>query len=681
MRCNLICVMIPFLIYNLALGQMTVKDSDTNILFRVNDEGTEGSVSLPSGSAPAIALNKLYNIGGTLYWSGTSISSGLTLPYSGTHTATAVGFTVTADHISGRAGLFQISNTDNAVTALSASTDGSGNAFLGKNNGTGRGAYIQVNNASNSSEALGVTTDGTGDALLVDHTGASGNIAVFQSGGLNRLVLNKDGDGVFAGGIVTGGRINAPNHNNDKGLNLPTHAGVPGAVTGTTEGDIVWDATNDDLYVYDGSSFAEIGGGGTPSGWTDSGSKVYVTTPTDYVGIGTTNPADLFVVYGSSVDGHMRFQDATSGSSLSDGLWVGYSSGNVFFHNYEDTDIRFGTNDIARMTIQNDGDVGIGTTTPGADLHVLGSSTLGSVIVAPDASSDDDAELILAEDDDATYAMKLTYDGGDNRLYFYGKNGASIDGPFMNIDRPTGRVGIGIGTNSPDAALEIGGQVKITGGTPGSGQVLMSDADGLATWEDPAINNLIDGKTGGQSLFLGEYAGDSDDLNNRHNIGIGYLALSDNETGTSSIAVGWGALSGNDYSVDNIALGASALAFGSSGQFNVAVGTGAGYYATGNYNVFIGNSAGYNETGNQKLYIETSSSANPLIGGDFNTDRVGINTVSPSVTLHISGTDAVLVPVGTQAERPSSATVGMVRYNTDTNKFEGYSSSGWVDLH
>ena len=45
---------------------------------------------------------------------------------------------------------------------------------------------------------------------------------------------------------------------------------------------------------------------------------------------------------------------------------------------------------------------------------------------------------------------------------------------------------VGIGTPAPGAKLEVAGQVKITGGTPGAGEVLTSDATGLATWETPS---------------------------------------------------------------------------------------------------------------------------------------------------------------------------------------------------
>lgn len=42
---------------------------------------------------------------------------------------------------------------------------------------------------------------------------------------------------------------------------------------------------------------------------------------------------------------------------------------------------------------------------------------------------------------------------------------------------------VGIGTGSPTAKLEVVGQIKITGGSPGAGKVLTSDASGLGTWQ------------------------------------------------------------------------------------------------------------------------------------------------------------------------------------------------------
>ncbi len=57
------------------------------------------------------------------------------------------------------------------------------------------------------------------------------------------------------------------------------------------------------------------------------------------------------------------------------------------------------------------------------------------------------------------------------------------DNPNLFWDDSNNR--LGIATLSPDATLEVAGQIKITGGTPGLGKVLTSDASGLGTWQVP----------------------------------------------------------------------------------------------------------------------------------------------------------------------------------------------------
>ncbi|MBN1782240.1 hypothetical protein JW948_13995 [bacterium] len=56
--------------------KMSVKDNNSNILMEVNDEGTVGSITLPSGSAPSTTTNKLYNDGGALSWNGSALGTG-----------------------------------------------------------------------------------------------------------------------------------------------------------------------------------------------------------------------------------------------------------------------------------------------------------------------------------------------------------------------------------------------------------------------------------------------------------------------------------------------------------------------------------------------------------------------------------------------------------------------------
>ena len=60
--------------------------------------------------------------------------------------------------------------------------------------------------------------------------------------------------------------------------------------------------------------------------------------------------------------------------------------------------------------------------------------------------------------------------------------------------------------------------------------------------------------------------------------------------------------------------------------------------------------------------------------------RLGLGTASPVVTLDINATDAILMPRGVDGQRPSSPVNGMIRYNSTTNKFEGYQNGSWQDI-
>ena len=60
-----------------AQDKMEVKDADSNVLMKVEDEGSAGSLTIMGlGAAPTSFTNKLYNIGGALYWNGNLLSAG-----------------------------------------------------------------------------------------------------------------------------------------------------------------------------------------------------------------------------------------------------------------------------------------------------------------------------------------------------------------------------------------------------------------------------------------------------------------------------------------------------------------------------------------------------------------------------------------------------------------------------
>lgn len=76
-----------------------------------------------------------------------------------------------------------------------------------------------------------------------------------------------------------------------------------------------------------------------------------------------------------------------------------------------------------------------------------------------------------------------------------------------------------------------------------------------------------------------------------------------------------------------------------------------------------------------------------ITGGSINGTTVGASTpstgaftnFSASGTAAFTSTGAVTIPVGTQGERPV-ATAGMLRFNTDTDEFEGYNGTAWASV-
>jgi len=293
---------------------------------------------------------------------------------------------------------------------------------------------------------------------------------------------------------------------------------------------------------------------------------------------------------------------------------------------------------------------------------------------------------------------------GDNKLYIENSNSASplIYGEFDNdllkfngtleLANGTSASSLkfyepsGSGTNytsflSQAQAADVTYTLPVADGS--NGQMLQTDGSGALSWSSDSgatdINGLSDGKTGGNSVFLGSGAGAVDDESDNNNVGIGIDALNKNTIGDENTAIGSKALYYNTEGYSNTAVGQQALYYNTEGCSNTAmgnyslqynttglentalglcsmdgnttgnnnVGIGAwvngwnkegsnntivGYNAGGGYsvqsksgNVFLGYKAGYNEFGDNKLYIENSNSASPLIYGEFDNDLLKFN--------------------------------------------------------
>jgi len=130
----------------------------------------------------------------------------------------------------------------------------------------------------------------------------------------------------------------------------------------------------------------------------------------------------------------------------------------------------------------NTGRVGVGTNNPQTSLHVYGSpvTSRGQLSLSSPAGED----IFLSFYEYGNFKSYLWYNVTDEDLRL--QNYTAGD---LNLQPYGGRVGIG--TNTPRTTLEVNGQIQITGGTPAAGQVLTSDANGLATWEPPATPAVV----------------------------------------------------------------------------------------------------------------------------------------------------------------------------------------------
>jgi len=94
--------------------------------------------------------------------------------------------------------------------------------------------------------------------------------------------------------------------------------------------------------------------------------------------------------------------------------------------------------------------------------------------------------------------------------------------------------------------------------------------------------------------------------------------------------------------------------------------------------------------------FSSGSAASPSITFTGDVDTGLFSAAANSVSFTLSGTErwrisgdgsvytyssgAIQVPTGTTAARPATALTGMLRYNTTSGQFEGYSASGWSQI-
>lgn len=199
--------------------------------------------------------------------------------------------------------------------------------------------------------------------------------------------------------------------------------------------------TNNDFVISTGTTTQDIVFNG---GNFQSANEIMRLKGTGNVGIGTTNPTEQFMVFKDTwrkfsvsyptiyaarlnigVNGYIE-QEANGGYLT---LAQVYSTAG--------SNIRFTLGGNERMRIMQNGNVGIGTSTPTAKLHILGGLKIDS--------SNPVIDLIDSNGSDWKVSLQ------DNHLSFLGNDGATEYVRFKNGGN------VGIGTASPTAKLHVNG--------------------------------------------------------------------------------------------------------------------------------------------------------------------------------------------------------------------------------
>jgi hypothetical protein len=448
-------------------------------------------------------------------------------------------------------------------------------------------SYISLNGSSNASpndisiitdeEILFLTGAGYSEAMRIASTGNVGigttspstKLHVSSSGDTILRVTSADGNAAFLdlgdASDPDGGRIVY-----DSGSNLALYAASLERMRITSTGNVGIGTTSPTQLLHVNSTTANPTGIGLQNSqryysvrsnnfslvFTDEtvGSERMRITSDGNVGIGTTSPSEKLHIAGGG-SGNVRLDSGgtyygTNVQAISSaGLKIGNDdfSGYAYFH--------------------NDGNVGIGTTSPGSKLAVAG-------------------EIRTSEGSDYT---TISTSGGDTIFgnISSGANNIRIFNGGSERMRITSAGNVGIGTTSPNTALEVDGAISTTTsdyaqGTTGSRLLLETSGSGNTHSYIQAQSS--GGTSSAEDLALQLYGG---------NVGIGTSSPSE------KLAVnGNASISGGIY--------------------------------VGGVNSFI-----WNNTANSNLRFAANGSEKMRIASSGN---VGIGTTSPEAKLNILST-------------------------------------------
>jgi hypothetical protein len=580
-------------------------NSGKTFLLGSYDNTTEGTLTTGLTNTAADIGKTWYNTASNQikYWNGTAATA---LGVSGSGLTNLNGLTVStqsfSDGTAGTAPTFVSSGSTHTLNIPFASTASVSAGLLSntdyvqmiRKDGTTAftadqsiGAH-KLTNLSDPVAAQDAASKNYSDAHTAGKNVATSVATTLTGAAGNGFVLTWDQTGnQWTAAPSSGGSVTAVN------LTLPSIFNVSGGPitsAGTLVGSLATQPANS---IFAGPS----SGGAVAPTFRSLASTDLPTIPVAKGGIGSTSltPNGILMAdgTGSAVSspvcgagqGYVSNGTSFSCTSLPSGAVTFMNGGNSFaanstIGNNDNFSLGFKTSGATQMTINNAGNVGIGTTSPALKLDIAGDVNVSGM-----------------------YFMQ----GAPLLIQNNTNSNLSIGNAAANMNSASGLNNVALGSNALNALTSGGGNTAL-----GAYALRYATSSGSNTGVGvSALGSTTTGST---------------------NTAVGQNALVSNTIGNANVAVGQAALN-NNVGNNNVAIGTSGLAAVTTGSNNTAIGFQVGNsLTTGSNNILIG--SGINATAPN---INNTLNIGNLIYGDMTGGNVGIGTSAPTVPLQVMG--------------------------------------------
>ncbi|MBK9401223.1 MAG: tail fiber domain-containing protein [Bacteroidetes bacterium] len=370
----------------------------------------------------------------------------------------------------------------------------------------------------------------------------------------------------------------------------------------------------------------------------NASNQIQIGDNTAKVGIGTATSAATLSVF-NTADATLHLQGTTRHAKMiierlnqdTAAMLEFKNIGGLLGNHTWQTGMKSGSNDYiinnigvgtALTILRSNGNVGIGTGNPQARLDVSGQikcsggiEVNGTLKVSGGA-----AGQVLTYEAATGNAIwqtptgSISGTGAANRISFWTGTTSLSSNANLFWDNTNSR--LGIGTASPSTAVDINGQIKISGGSPGLGKVLVSDAAGLASWQNISGSGLTGSGTTGRFSFWNSSSSISsttnlfwDNVNNRVGINNASPSVPLHVSGGTDVSLAsggylvCGSITGNNVTIDENEIMARSNSLPATLTLN-------------------------------------NNGGNLVIDGTFTGTLVGIGLSSPAYQLHLSANSA-----------------------------------------